>query len=46
MELYFEQLTPLVILTDTAEDTDQTIDEVEDDVNDSMATPTETDEGD
>jgi hypothetical protein len=46
MGLYFEQLTPLVILTDTAEDTDQTIEQVEDDVNDSMATPTETDEGD
>ena len=46
MELYFEQLTPLVILTDTAEDTDQTIEQVEDDVNESMATPTETGEND
>jgi hypothetical protein len=36
-DLYFEQLTPLVILSDTAEDTDQTIEEVEEEVNDSMA---------
>jgi hypothetical protein len=39
LELYFEQLTPLVILSDTAEDTDKTIEQVEDEVNDSMATP-------
>ena len=43
LELYFEQLTPLVILSTTAEETGKTIEQVEDDVNDSMATPTETD---
>jgi hypothetical protein len=32
-ELYFEQLTPLAILTETAEDTGQTIDEVQEDIN-------------
>jgi hypothetical protein len=44
LELYFEQLTPLVILSTTAEETDKTIEEVEDDVNDSMATPEEVDD--
>jgi len=44
LELYFEQLTPLVILSQTAEETDKTIEQVEDEVNDSMATPEETDE--
>lgn len=39
--LYFEQLTPLVILSQTAEETDKTIEQVEDEVNDSMATPDE-----
>jgi hypothetical protein len=39
LELYFEQLTPLVILSQTAEETDKTIEQVEDEVNDSMATP-------
>ena len=43
-ELYFEQLTPLVILSQTAEETGKTIEQVEDEVNDSMATPEETDE--
>jgi len=41
LELYFEQLTPLVILSQTAEETDKTIEQVEDEVNDSMATPEE-----
>lgn len=44
LELYFEQLTPLVILSQTAEETDKTVEEVEDEVNDSMATPEEVDE--
>lgn len=44
LELYFEQLTPLVILSQTAEETDKTIEQVEDEVNDSMATPEEVDE--
>jgi hypothetical protein len=39
LELFFEQLTPLVILSDTAEETGKSIEQVEDDVNDSMATP-------
>jgi len=39
LELYFEQLTPLVILSQTAEETGKSIEQVEDEVNDSMATP-------
>ena len=35
-ELYFDQLTPLAILSKTADETDQTIDEVEETVNDQM----------
>jgi hypothetical protein len=35
-DLYFDQLTPLVILSTTAEETDSTIAEVEDEVNESM----------
>jgi hypothetical protein len=38
-ELYFEQLTPLVILSTTAEETDKTVAQVEDEVNDSMENP-------
>ena len=41
LELYFEQLTPLVILSTTAEETGKSIEQVEDEVNDSMATPEE-----
>jgi hypothetical protein len=41
LELYFEQLTPLVILSQTAEETGQSVEEVEDTVNDAMATPDE-----
>jgi len=40
-ELYFEQLTPLVILSQTAEETDKSITQVEDEVNDSMEVPEE-----
>jgi hypothetical protein len=36
-QLYFEQLTPLAILSTTAEETDQTIEEVEEQVDDSMS---------
>ena len=39
MELYFEQLTPLVILAETADETDKTIGQVEDETNDSMENP-------
>ena len=35
-DLYFEQLTPLVILSDTADDTDQTIEEVQKDIDDNL----------
>ncbi len=40
-ELYFEQLTPLVILSTTAEETGKSVQQVEDEVNDSMQTPEE-----
>ena len=40
-ELYFEQLTPLVILSTTAEETGKSVEQVEDEVNDSMQTPEE-----
>ena len=36
LELYFEQLTPLAILSETAEETGQTIEEVEETIDDSM----------
>ena len=39
LELYFEQLTPLVILSKSAEETGKSVEQVEDEVNDSMATP-------
>lgn len=42
--LYFEQLTPLVILSQSAEETGKSIEQVEDEVNDSMATPDQVDE--
>lgn len=35
-DIYFDQLTPLVILTDTADDTDESVEEAQEDVNDSM----------
>ena len=35
-DLYFDQLTPLVILSETAEDTDEDIETVQEDVNESM----------
>ena len=38
-ELYFEQLTPLAILSQTAEETGQTISQVEDDINDQAENP-------
>jgi hypothetical protein len=39
MELYFEQLTPLVILSQTAEETGQTVEQVEDETNKNMENP-------
>jgi hypothetical protein len=38
-ELYFEQMTPLVILSQTAEETGKTVTQVEDEVNDQMENP-------
>jgi hypothetical protein len=38
-QLYFEQLTPLAILSTTAEETGQSVAEVEDDVNKQMENP-------
>ena len=35
-DLYFEQLTPLVILSDTSDDTEQSIDEVQDEIDDNL----------
>jgi hypothetical protein len=43
-ELYFEQLTPLVILSETAEETGQTVEQVQEDVNDSMENPATTED--
>ena len=39
MELYFEQLTPLVILSQQAEETGKSIEQVEDETNKSMENP-------
>jgi hypothetical protein len=44
LELYFDQLTPLVILSQTAEETGQTIEEVQKDTNDSMENPSTVEE--
>jgi hypothetical protein len=38
-ELYFEQLTPLVILAQTAEETGKSVGQVEDETNKSMENP-------
>jgi capsid portal protein len=43
-QLYFEQLTPLTILAQQAEETGQSIDQVEDDTNDAMENPATTEE--
>ena len=43
-ELYFEQLTPLAILSKQAEETDTTIEEAEVDVNDQMENPNTTED--
>lgn len=42
-QLYFEQLTPLVILSTTAEETGKSIDQVEDETNKSLENPATTD---
>jgi hypothetical protein len=38
-ELYFEQMTPLVILSQTAEETGQSVEEVQDDINEEAENP-------
>ncbi len=43
-DIYFDQLTPLVILTDTADDTDESVEEAQEDVNDSMRNEETTEE--
>jgi hypothetical protein len=43
-ELYFEQLTPLVILSQQAEETGQTVEQVEEDTNDAMENPATTED--
>lgn len=43
-QLYFEQLTPLAILSKQAEETDTTIEEAEDDVNEQLENPNTTEE--
>ena len=44
-EIYFEQLTPLVILSQTAEETGKSVGQVEDETNKSMENPATTDDG-
>ena len=44
-ELYFEQLTPLVILSQQAEETGKSIEQVEEETNDSMENPATTEDG-
>ena len=43
-DIYFDQLTPLVILSDTAEDTDSSVQEVQEEVNESMQNEETTEE--
>jgi hypothetical protein len=43
-QLYFEQLTPLAILSETAEETGQTIEQVQEDINKQGENPAEIDE--
>jgi hypothetical protein len=45
MELYFEQSTPLVILSQQAEETGKTVEQVEDETNKAMENPGTTDKG-
>jgi hypothetical protein len=45
MELYFEQSTPLVILSEQAEEQGKSIAQVEDETNEAMENPGTTDKG-
>jgi capsid portal protein len=44
-ELYFEQMTPLVILSQTAEETGQSVEEVQQDINDEAENPAVMEDG-
>ena len=44
-ELYFEQSTPLVILSQQAEEQDKSVAQVQDETNESLENPASTDEG-
>jgi hypothetical protein len=44
-ELYFEQMTPLVILSQTADETGQSVEEVQDDINDEAENPAVIEDG-
>ena len=44
-ELYFEQMTPLVILSQTAEETGQSVEEVQDDINNEAENPAVMEDG-
>jgi hypothetical protein len=44
-ELYFEQMTPLVILSQTADETGQTVEEVQDDINEEGENPAVMEDG-
>jgi hypothetical protein len=44
-QLYFEQMTPLVILSQTAEETGQTVDEVQTDINEEGENPAVVEDG-
>ena len=43
-DIYFDQLTPLVILSDTAEDTDATVSDAQEDINESLQNDETTEE--
>jgi hypothetical protein len=43
-QLYFEQLTPIVLLSKEAEETGKTMDEVADDTDEQLINPSTTDE--
>jgi hypothetical protein len=45
MELYFEQSTPLVILSQQAEEQDKSVSQVEDETNESLENPATTEDG-
>jgi hypothetical protein len=44
-QLYFEQLTPLVILSQTADETGKTVEQVEDEINEQAENPAEMEDG-